>query len=137
MTAPGRTRRPPCPLEQAEHETLARYLETFQPHLLWLHIPNGGKRNPREAAKLKRMGVKRGAPDFVIFTAFAIESVGHVEWHPGLAIELKREHGSKTSEEQSAFLAAIGTNGWRAEVCHGADAAIKLIEECYGKGRRA
>jgi len=33
---------------------------------LIFHIPNGGKRNAREAARFKRMGVKAGVPDLFL-----------------------------------------------------------------------
>ncbi len=35
--------------------------------LLFLHVPNEGKRNPKTAALLKSMGMRRGAPDLLIF----------------------------------------------------------------------
>lgn len=31
-----------------------------------IHIPNGGSRNPIEAKKFKRMGVRAGVPDFLV-----------------------------------------------------------------------
>ena len=31
-----------------------------------IHVPNGGRRDIREAAKFKRMGVKAGVPDLVL-----------------------------------------------------------------------
>ena len=33
---------------------------------LLFHIPNGGSRHPREAANLKRQGVKAGVPDLFL-----------------------------------------------------------------------
>src|SRR5258708_7664463 len=49
-----------------------------KPDVLWLHVPNGGRRNPREAARFKRMGVLAGASDLLL-------------WHRGnsFALELK------------------------------------------------
>lgn len=39
--------------------------ESRYPELRWLHhIPNGGSRNGAEAAKLRRMGVKRAYPTY-------------------------------------------------------------------------
>jgi hypothetical protein len=38
------------------------YLGYAKPAAIWLHIPNGGKRSKTEAAILKGMGVKVGAP---------------------------------------------------------------------------
>lgn len=36
------------------------------PSVLWWHTPNGGRRNVREAARLKRMGTRPGVPDFTL-----------------------------------------------------------------------
>src|SRR5690349_751155 len=44
----------------------AEYLQRFLPENMkdaWWHVPNGGKRNVREAARLKRMGVRAGVVD--------------------------------------------------------------------------
>lgn len=37
------------------------------PPAFYFAVPNGGKRNAREAARMKAMGVKAGAPDLLIF----------------------------------------------------------------------
>lgn len=42
---------------------VARFLNLAAPDLLWFHPANGGYRNPREARKLKDMGVLPGVPD--------------------------------------------------------------------------
>lgn len=42
---------------------VARFLKLAAPNLLWFHPANGGYRNPREAKKLKDMGVMPGVPD--------------------------------------------------------------------------
>ena len=36
------------------------------PGVIWTHPPNGEHRSKRTGAKLKRMGVRAGAPDFII-----------------------------------------------------------------------
>lgn len=33
------------------------------PHVVWFHCPNGGKRDAREGARFKAMGVLAGVPD--------------------------------------------------------------------------
>jgi len=33
--------------------------------VIWFHVPNGEKRSRRTGGKLKKMGVRRGVPDFV------------------------------------------------------------------------
>ncbi len=36
------------------------------PGLIWTHPPNGEVRSARTGAKLKKMGVRAGAPDFIL-----------------------------------------------------------------------
>ena len=50
------------------------------------HVPNGGKRNKREANKFRRMGVRKGIPDLILI-------------HPHTGIELKFGK-NKLSNEQ-------------------------------------
>lgn len=52
---------------------------------LIFHIPNGGKRNAREAARFKRMGVKADVPDLFL-------PVPRGDCH-GLFIEMKAPKG--------------------------------------------
>ncbi len=58
----------------------------------WTHIPAGEVRDPRTAAKLKRMGTKAGWPDFLL-----IHPRGQTH-----CLELKRE-GEVLSEAQDEF----------------------------------
>lgn len=83
------------------------------------HIPNGGARNPREGAHLKRQGVRRGVPDLCI-------PVSRGVYH-SLYIEMKTLKGRPT-QEQKEWISALREFGHCAYVCKGADAAIKLID---------
>ena len=76
---------------------------------LYCHVPNGGKRNLREAARLKRMGVKAGIPDVLIFEPTIH---GH-----GLAIELKVKP-NRVTPEQLATMKALGERGWAWQPCY-------------------
>ena len=78
------------------------FREAF-PGVLIYHVPNGGKRNPREAAKLKSMGVVPGIPDLHI-----------PEWL--YVIELKKK-GGRLSGNQSQHLQYYQDIGWRTAVC--------------------
>lgn len=49
------------------------------------------------------------------------------EFH-GLFIEMKVGR-NRTSVEQDEWIALLRKNGYRAEVCYGADAAIKAIDD--------
>ena len=87
-------------------------------HVPVFHIPNGGYRNPREAARLKAQGVKAGVPDLMV-------PVPNGECH-GLFIEMKAGN-NKPSDKQLRWLSILEENGYRATVCWGADEAIAEI----------
>ena len=113
------------PTEAQEQERIfewAAWMQTAHPELrLMHHIPNGGYRNPREAARLQREGVRPGIPDIFLPCARG--------GHHGLYIELKRRDGGRLSEKQGTMIAALREEGYRVEVCHGADEAIRVIAE--------
>lgn len=69
------------------------------------HIPNGGNRTAREAAKLKLGGVLPGVPD----TFLPLRSGEYC----GLYIELKKSGGSP-SQAQKDFLTAVSNEGYLA-----------------------
>ena len=113
--------------EDNEQAALFQWARHFK-KLRWLHaIPNGGNRNPREAARLRQQGVKKGVSD--IFLPMP------TMWHHGLYIELKRakkQGASRVSPEQKEFIQEMNTAGYMAVVCYGADEAIKVISEYAG-----
>ena len=86
---------------------------------LLFHIPNGGRRDAKEAANLKRQGVKPGVPDL-----FLPVSRGQ---HHGLFIELKRKDGGRLSENQKRWLHLLQRQGYAAVVCHGAKEAVNVL----------
>lgn len=81
-------------------------------------IPNGGKRNAREAARLKRMGVKAGVSDLFL-------PIPRGPAH-GLWIELKAGKG-KPSDSQTEWLGRMAEQGYATSVCLGWDAARRAI----------
>jgi hypothetical protein len=104
------------------------------PGLVALHVPNGGYRKPIEAAKLKGLGVQKGAPDVLL-------------WHrpsplePGrsYAVELKSPDG-RLSEAQAEMLARLEKAGVFTAVAHGLDQALAVLESWHllrGRGRFA
>lgn len=107
------------PTEQREMHILATYLDLKG--LLWLHIPNEGKRSPRQGALLKRLGLKAGAPDAIILQ----RSPAH---HRYAMVELKRRDGGRVSKEQVAFLNRAEQHGWHCYVAHGAGDAIEWLK---------
>ena len=85
------------------------------------HSPNGGSRHIAEAAKFKRMGVKRGYPDLIL----DIAKGGYY----GARIELKKEKGGRTSKEQKERLQMLADEGYYAVVAKGYDEAVQVISE--------
>ena len=92
---------------------------------LLYHVPNGGKRNQKEAFNLKRQGVRAGVPDLCL-------PVAHGQYH-GLYIEMKAERG-RVSENQKKWLKRLTEQGYLAKVCYGFDEAIRCIKEYYSYG---
>ncbi len=83
------------------------------------HIPNGGKRNAREAAALKRQGVKAGVPDICL-------PVPRGKYH-GLYIELKVGN-NKTSAYQNEWIEKLKEQNYYVVVCYGWRVAQEVIE---------
>jgi hypothetical protein len=115
------------PLEDDEQAALAKYLNLLanqRKDFRWAHVPNGGDRDVRVAARLKAHGVKRGVPDVLIFSV--------PPKYPdakGVAIELKRRHGGVVSEDQEEWLAHLTAQGWCCYVAKGWEEAVKFMKE--------
>ena len=113
------------PLEVEEHLLVAEWLNKHG--VFFIHIPNEGQRTIGQAVLLKRMGLKKGAPDFII---------------PGpvvnIAMELKRcrkvgKSGklvtpSRVSKEQNEVLWFLAQCHWKTQVCYGAAEAIGWLQ---------
>lgn len=84
------------------------------------HVPNGGLRNAREAANLKRQGVKAGVPDLCI-------PVARGGFH-GLYIEMKTLKG-KPTDKQLKWLGLLRDEGYAAYIARGAHQAERLIDQ--------
>lgn len=109
--------------EAGAQETLfnwAQYQYARYPELeLLYHIPNGGKRDARTAANLKRQGVKAGVPDLHLPVARG--------GYNGLYIELK-VGSNKPTQLQKKWLSSLNEQGYLAVVCYGwQEAAEQLI----------
>lgn len=86
---------------------------------LLFHIPNGGTRDPVEAAHLKAQGVKRGIPDLCL-------PVARHGYH-GLFMEMKTPKG-RVSSEQKWWDAKLTEQGYLWCVCYGWEEAVKTLE---------
>lgn len=82
------------------------------------HIPNGGRRDKRTGAILKRQGVKAGIPDIFLPAA-------HGGYH-GLYIELKTKTGSLSSAQRQ-ILSKLNERGYKAVMCRGYEDAVETI----------
>ena len=105
----------------------ATYLN-LHPKAFYCHVPNGGKRNAREAAKFKRMGVKAGIPDLLIFNASAINDI----YYRGLAIELKVK-GGKVRDNQIERLESFKKCGWFVAICWSFDEFEHVVKTYFNE----
>ena len=109
--------------EAMEQEALfewAAYNVGKYPELrLLYHIPNGGRRDPKEAAFLKRQGVKAGVPDLCL-------PVARKGYH-GLYIELKYGR-NKPTQDQRRWLSELSKQGYCVVTCYGWEQAKTWIE---------
>lgn len=108
--------------EQALHVQVARFLElATKPPTLWSTFPSGGGGKTR-GALLKRMGLKAGMPDIVVF-------------HPqnGLSrligIELKAGKGIQ-SKPQKAMAVAWEAAGGTYLICRSVDDVEIMLAAC-------
>ncbi len=108
--------------EDAEQAAVFEWAGYYK-ELRWMHaIANGGKRNIREAARLKKQGVKPGVYD--IFLPMPMD-----HYH-GLYIEMKRrkkEGPSRPTLDQLEFGLDMLEEGYKVVVCYGANEAIEVI----------
>lgn len=93
---------------------------------LLFHVPNGGRRDAREAASLKKQGVKAGVPDLVLPSP-------HGGYH-GLYIELKAGK-NKTSKHQNEWLVSLNEQGYFVAVCYGWREASEVITNYLDKAK--
>lgn len=95
----------------------AKYLD--MKGVIYIHPPNGGSRNIIEATKLKKMGVKSGVPDILIFN--------RKKGYSGLAIELKVGY-NKPSDNQLEFMKQLDEEGWLCIVSYSLDECIEVVD---------
>lgn len=106
--------------EQATLFSWARMQSWRWPELaLMFHVPNGGKRNKKEAGRFKAEGVKSGVPDIML-------PVARGGYH-GLFIELKRLKGGRVEKEQLEWHDKLRAQGYLVVVCRGWQAAAQEI----------
>ncbi|TDO21910.1 VRR-NUC domain-containing protein [Pedobacter duraquae] len=110
--------------EDKFQEECVKWLQLQYKKLLYHHSPNGGKRDPREAAKFKRMGTRSGCPDLMFYK----RSGNYV----GLATELKRGKNTAT-DNQEDFMAELRKEGWLCVTIWTMDVFMKTVND-YMRG---
>lgn len=112
-------------MSEAQEQTAYFEWAAYIPELAWAYaIPNGGKRDKREAANLKRQGVKAGVSDIFVPLPRGV--------YHGLYIEMKVGR-NKPTEKQTEFLEYARGQGYAVAVCYGADEAIAVTRRYLGE----
>lgn len=103
--------------EQSIHRAVVQHLRRRGvPGLVYLHVPNGGRRSRVEAAIFQALGTRAGASDLLLFH----DSKAY-------ALELKAPGGRATTA-QLQFLAEMAAAGAFTCLAEGLDRAIKALE---------
>ena len=84
-----------------------------------IHIPNGGWRSKPEAARFKRLGVRRGVSDLFL-------PAPRGKYH-GLWVEMKRRQGGKLSPDQKDWIDRMNRKGYLALRANGSEEACEII----------
>lgn len=87
---------------------------------LLYHVENERLCTPQQAARRKRMGVKKGVPDLCLPVPRGP--------YAGLYLELKKP-GGRLSEEQKWWLDQLNRQGCCAAVCYGWEEAREWLEK--------
>jgi hypothetical protein len=115
-------RRKPRHKEESVQTACVTYFRVKYPMYIIMAIPNGGFRNSREAANMKRAGMLAGASDLLIIAERNV-----------LFLEAKVD-GNKQTELQVAFQKAVERLGFTYKVFHSLD-EFKVIVERWFKDR--
>lgn len=86
--------------------------------ILIAHVPNEGKRSLQYGVRLKRMGMQKGFPDFII-------PIPKGKYH-GLYIEVKVNNNTTTAD-QKKWLTQLHSNGYAATTCWGIDEGMAVV----------
>jgi hypothetical protein len=109
----------PQPTERQVHAAVLDHLKLRGvPNLLVWHTPLGGRRDPIEAAGLKRLGAKKGVADLLLLHESRLFS-----------LELKVASGGRVSEEQLAWASDVNRCGGYSAIARGLPEAIKILEQ--------
>ncbi len=125
------------PTEEEEQSALVEWARSQPWGGLFWHVPNGGYRHTREAAKFKRMGVLAGVPD--LFLAMEGSEIVNIEYmylqrYHGLFIEMKA-HNKKFTKLQAEMALRLEAEGYKVYLANkGWVDAKEVIENYVRKG---
>ncbi len=105
--------------EQIALISYSNYIPELRDNLI--AIPNGGKRNIREAARMKKEGVRAGVHDLFL-------PISRGDYH-GLWIEFKaaKPYNASYSKSQRLWETKMISEGFAAYCCKGTEEAIKVF----------
>ncbi|MDZ7876091.1 MAG: VRR-NUC domain-containing protein [Saprospiraceae bacterium] len=113
-------------MKHAEHDLQKSCLKWFKlqyPKEVIFAIPNGGKRDEREAARLKAEGVLSGVADLQILSNANSDA-------KGLFIEMKTKNG-RQSDAQQRFEIEATQRGYNYAVARNLDEFIKIVKDFF------
>ncbi len=117
----------PKPYEKMEQALALLWLECTSPHAFSMTTANpmGGYRPNGSGGQIKGEGAKLGYPDLLM-------DVPKQGYH-GLRIEMKKYSiSAKASKEQEEWLTRLASEGYRAVLCRGHQAAIHVFQSYLG-----
>ena len=79
----------PKPNEEQIQRSIVQWLAVAAPQCLVMHVPNGMPSNPVTGKRFNALGLKKGAPDLIIFTPKLV-----------FCLEVKTETGRLTPEQK-------------------------------------
>jgi hypothetical protein len=104
-----------APSEDYECQVFVRWLDSKK--LKFSHLPLETPCTAIQSARLKKMGVRKGVPDYLIVVGSKL-----------VFVEMKKV-GGRVSPEQVAWLKTLATvGGVYTYVCYGAEDAIARVE---------
>jgi hypothetical protein len=124
----------PVPTEYQEQCKIVEWARMMSLHDARLRLLRAGMEGVRltigTRVKAKRAGLDASWPDLTLFVPRP-KGNGDGAWH-ALFIELKRRKGGTVSPEQREMHDRLRCQGYRVEVCRGADEAIVVIKGYLG-----
>lgn len=117
----GGARKRPSHVEEDLQAACVRWFSLQYPKMadLLVHPANGGKRNAREAARFKLLGVRPGVPDLLLLKAN--------RFYPFMGIEMKSESGRQT-ELQKQYQELMESEGAKYVVCRSLEQFIEIVK---------